>query len=99
MNRAGNKLFACSVFSGNQNTCRSATDFLDSIHECTHHRRIADDFVRRPAESAKPRILFAEIDVVEDIPKHHENAIGVEWLLENLVGASCVASTAVRIVA
>src|SRR6266550_6103940 len=87
MERPCNELLARSVLTRDENARWRGCDLLYLLHKRPHHRRLADDLERCIDRFSETGVLFLEVEVGERIPQHHQDAIGVEGLLQYLVGA------------
>src|SRR5688572_9912244 len=87
MNRARDQFLARAVLAGDEHARRRHRDLLDLARQRTDRVRLADDLESRLDRFAKARILFLQGQVLQGIAKENENAIGVERLLEDVVGA------------
>src|SRR3954468_16139209 len=88
MQRAGDKLLSRSILARDQNTSRRRGNFLDLFHQRSHHRTLPNDLKWRVDRLAESRILFLKLQVGKRVAQHHQDAVRIERLLQDLVGAS-----------
>ena len=87
MQRARDELFPGAVLAGDQHARGGGGDALDLLDERADREGLSDDLVARLDARAQPRVLLAQHDVLERVAERDLNAIGVEGLLEKVVGA------------
>ena len=88
MQRTGDELLAGAVLAGDQHARRSAGDLVDPLQQRHDGMTLADDLASRVELLEQRRILLLEVQVSQRIAQQHKNAIGVERLLHDVVGAS-----------
>ena len=87
MQRARDELLARSVLAGDEHARGRGGDALDLLDERADREGLSHDLVARLDARAQPGILLAQHDVLERVAQRDLNAIGVERLLEKVVGA------------
>ena len=87
MDRTSDELLARAVLPGDQHARRCLPHPLDLLRDGADRIRRPDDLELRPHDVPQTRVLLVQVEVRERIAQREENAIRVERLLENVVGA------------
>src|SRR5665213_716539 len=87
VHRARDELLSRSILASDQHARRRLGDALDLLDERANREGLSDDLVSRLDARTEAAVLLAQNDVLERIAQRDLNAIGVERLLEKVVGA------------
>ena len=87
MNRARDQLLTSAVFAGDQDARGCRSHFLEQADHLTNRLARTDNLVLRPHFLLEADILVDKHDVLQGVPQRQQDAIGVERLLEKVVGA------------
>ena len=87
MNGARDQLLARAILASDQHARRGLCDSVNLLDDRANRRRTADHLVARLNRRLEPLILLRELNATNRVAQRHENAIGIQRLLENVVGA------------
>src|SRR3569833_3459403 len=87
VNRARHQFLASSNLTRDQHSTGSLRDALDLADHRANAVRLPDDLIARLNRLAQSRILGVQIQMRESVAQRYENAVRVERLLEDVVGA------------
>ena len=87
VNCAGHQLFAGAVLARDQHAGRRGRDLLDQPDHLTNRLARPDDLVLCTDFLFEPHVFADEHDVLQRVPQRQQNAIRIERLLEEIVGA------------
>src|ERR1700689_817073 len=87
MDGPGDELLAGAVLSRDEYARRRRRHALDLVDQGPDDVRLADDLVARLDGLTQLAFLLEHLHVLERIAERDQDAVGVEWLLEDVVGA------------
>jgi hypothetical protein len=87
MHGARDEFLAGAVLTGDQHARTRLRDFLNLVDQPANPARAADDLVARFDLRLELRIFLGEINPPNRIAQRDENAIRIERLFENVIGA------------
>src|SRR5439155_1630422 len=84
---AGDQLFAGAVFAGDEHARRGGRHLLDALDHALHGPARAHHLVLGVHLGLEPHVLAGEVYVLEGVAQREQDAVRVERLLEEIVGA------------
>jgi hypothetical protein len=87
VNRARDELLAGAVLAGDEHARRRGGHLGDAVLQRPQRVRLPHHLEARVDALAQPRVLLGELHVLERVAQQHQDAVGVERLLEDVVGA------------
>ena len=85
MDRTRDELLARAVLTGDQHARRRLRHERDLLRHGADGERAADDLEARACGVAQSRVFLVQVEMRQRIPQRDENAIGVEWLFQDVV--------------
>ena len=87
MDRPRHQLLSRAVLPGDQHARGSGRHLLDALDHLADRAARPDDRVLLLHFGAEPHVFAREVDVLERVAQREQDAVGVERLLEEVVGA------------
>jgi hypothetical protein len=88
VDRTRDQLLAGPVLAGDQHARVGRCDLLDAVEQRADGEAAADDLVAALDLAAQPRVLLDEAALLQRVADREQQAIGVERLLQEVVGAA-----------
>src|SRR5688572_28778941 len=87
MYRSRDELLPRPVLAADQHACRGLRNLVDLVDYGANRVRPPDDLVARFDRLLESCVLFVQLEMLERVTQRDQNAVGIERLFEDVVGA------------